>query len=521
MSLFIKPTSAAEMSHRRQWAALAVLMLPVLLISVDNTVLSFALPPITEDLAPSASLQLWIMDIYPLVLAALLVTMGSLSDRFGRRRLLVIGAIGFAVVSAAAAFASTAEQLVLARAALGAFGAMLMPATLSLLRNIFIDPLRRRKAIAIWATGFAAGSSLGPILGGALLEHFHWGSVFFIAVPILLPLVVLYRFLLPESKDPHPGPVDPASVALSFAGMFLVVWSIKTITHAGATGWPIAAAVAGALLITLFIRRQLRAESPLLDVRLFKLLPFTASVLANFLSVVALISFIFFISQHLQLVLGLSPMTAGLVLLPGAILSAIAGIGVVGLTKRWAPKWLMVVGLSLLAAGFASVVVFRGDFTVPAVLIAFGLIEVGVGMSQTLSNDTIIGAVPAEKAGAASAISETAYELGAVVGTATLGTMITAFYRANIQVPASLTAQQAATAKETIGGAAAVADQLSTGTAQVLMDSARLAFDSGVGWLGAIGSVLSLGAAAIVVVGFRERNAITSPELNIEELVTQ
>lgn len=511
MSLFTKPASAAQMSPRRQWAALAVLMLPVLLISVDNTVLSFALPLITEDLEPSASMQLWIMDIYALVLAALLVTMGSLSDRFGRRRLLVIGAIGFAVVSGAAAFSTTPEQLVAARAALGLFGAMLMPATLSLLRNIFVDPMRRRKAIAIWATGFAAGSSLGPILGGALLEHFHWGSVFFIAVPILLPLVLLYRFLLPESKDPHPGPVDFASVAASFVGMFLVVWSVKNLAHDGLSSGPAVAGAAGALIIAWFIRRQLHTDVPVLDVRLFKHLPFTASVLANFLSVVSLISFIFFISQHLQLVLGLSPMTAGVVLLPGAVLSAIAGVGVVGVSRRFAPKWLMVVGLSLIAVGFASVVVFRGDFTVPAILLAFGFIEMGVGMSQTLSNDTIIGSVPAEKAGAASAISETAYELGAVVGTASLGTMITAFYRTNIDLPAGLTPEQAVVAGETIGGAAAVASEVSTPLADVLMDSARQAFDSGVGWLGISGAALALGAALIVLIGFKNRPGAGEP----------
>lgn len=239
--------------------------------------------------------------------------------------------------------------------------------------------------------------------------------------------------------------------------------------------------------------------------RLFKRLPFTASVLANFLSVVSLIAFIFFISQHLQLVLGLSPMNAGLVLLPGAVLSAIAGIGVVSLSKRFAPKWLMVAGLLLLAAGFICVFVFRGDFTVPAILLAFGFIEIGVGMSQTLSNDTIIGSVPAAKAGAASAISETAYELGAVVGTATLGTMITAMYRAQVSVPAGLTAEQARMAGETIGGAAAVAQEVPVSIGDELMSAAGQAFDSGLGWLSVACVVLSLGAAAIVIVGFRDR----------------
>lgn len=505
MRIFTKPSSANHLSHRRQWAALAVLMLPVLLISVDNTVLSFALPIITEDLGPSATMQLWIADIYALVLAALLVTMGSLSDRFGRRRMLVIGAVGFGGVSAVAAFATTPEQLFAARAALGLFGAMLMPATLSLLRNIFTDPMRRRKAIAIWATGFAAGSSLGPIVGGALLEHFHWGSIFFIAVPILLPLVLLYRFLLPESRDPDPGPVDFVSVVLSFVGMFLVVWSIKTMAHDGVAGLPIVTVVVGGSVIAWFVLRQLRSATPLLDVRLFKLLPFTASVLANFLSVVSLIGFLFFISQHLQLVLGLSPMIAGLVLLPGAILSAIAGVGVVPVSRRFATRWLIVVGLLLIAVGFAWIFVFRGDFSVAAILLSFGFVEIGVGMSQTLSNDTIIGSVPAEKAGAASAISETAYELGVVVGTATLGTMITAFYRANMNVPTGLTAAQATEAGETISGAAAVAEQLPPSAASQLMDAAGRAFDSGLGWMALTCVVLLLGAAAIVIVGFRDR----------------
>ena len=193
------PTTATP---KRAWLALAVLTLPVLLIAIDNTVLAFALPSIAEDFRPAASTQLWIVDVYSLVLAALLVAMGGLGDRFGRRRLLLIGATGFAVVSVAAAFAPSAQYLVLARAVLGVFGAMLMPSTLSLIRNIFTDASARRLAIAIWASCFTAGSTLGPIVGGALLQHFHWGSVFLVAVPILMPLLVLGPRLVPESRDP-------------------------------------------------------------------------------------------------------------------------------------------------------------------------------------------------------------------------------------------------------------------------------------------------------------------------------
>lgn len=507
----IDPRSTATetpttLTPRGQWFALALLMLPVLLISVDNTVLTFALPTISEDLRPDATTLLWMVDIYSLVLAALLVTMGGLGDRYGRRRLLTIGASGFAVVSVAAAFAPTAELLVVARGALGLFGAMLMPSTLSLLRNIFPEAERRRLAIAIWAAGFAVGSSLGPIVGGALLQVFPWGSVFVIAVPILLPLLVLGRRFLPESKDPNPGRLDLPSVVLSFVAMLLVVWSIKTLAHDGITVIGIAAAVIGLAGIALFVRRQLRSPDPVLDMRLFTYRPFTASILANLLSILGLVSFIFFIAQHLQLVLGLDPLLAGLVMLPGAVVSVLAGLLAVRLTRRFKPQTILGTGLLLVSLGFLFVVVFQQDLTVGVVLVAFGVLELGIGISQTISNDTIVSSVPPERAGAASAISETAYELGAVLGTATLGTMLTAFYRASVDVPAGLTAAQTAAAGETLGGATAVASSLPPATAQALLDSARAAFDSGVGVLAVTATALTLVAAVIVSVGFREKS---------------
>ena len=198
----------------RSWIALAVLMLPVLLISVDNTVLSFAIPSISLALVPSASELLWIIDVYPLVLAALLVPMGSLADRIGRRKLLLIGSTGFAIVSVMAAFAPSAGALVGYRALLGFFGAMLMPATLSLIRNLFLHPDQRRTAIAVWAAGFSGGAALGPIIGGFILEHFWWGAVFLLSVPVLIPLLILAPIFVPESKDPNPGKIDPLSIVV-------------------------------------------------------------------------------------------------------------------------------------------------------------------------------------------------------------------------------------------------------------------------------------------------------------------
>ncbi|WP_454792633.1 efflux MFS transporter LfrA [Mycolicibacterium lutetiense] len=505
MSTHLDGSQSVTSTPKRAWVALAVLMLPVLLIAIDNTVLAFALPAIAEDFRPAASTQLWIVDVYSLVLAALLVAMGGLGDRIGRRRLLLVGATGFALVSVAAAFAPSAQYLVIARAALGVFGAMLMPSTLSLIRNIFADASARRLAIAIWASCFTAGSTLGPIVGGALLQHFHWGSVFLVAVPILLPLLILGPKLVPESRDPNPGPLDPVSVVLSFTAMLPFVWAIKTAAHDGLSTVVALAFVAGVGSAVLFVRRQKRSATPMLDIGLFSYAPFSSSILANFLSIVGLIGFIFFISQHLQLVLGLSPLAAGLVTLPGALVSMVAGIGVVQAAKRFSPQALMTTGLIFVALGFLMILAFRHDLTVVAIIVSFVVLEFGVGVSQTVSNDTIVASVPAAKAGAASAVSETAYELGAVVGTATLGTIFTAFYRNNISLPAGLSPAQAADAGESIGGAASVAADLPARTAAQLLDSARTAFDSGIAPTAIIAAVLSLAAAGIVTAAFRKQ----------------
>ena len=504
MTQHLSPPEPRVRTPRRAWFALAVLLLPVLLIAVDNTILAFALPSIAQDFTPSASTQLWIIDVYSLVLAALLVMMGSLGDRIGRRRMLMIGATGFMVVSAAAAFAPSAGYLVAARAVLGVFGAMLMPSTLSLLRNIFADATDRRLAIAIWASFFTAGSALGPIVGGALLQHFHWGAIFLVAVPILLPLVVLAPRLVPESSDPNPGPIDPLSVLLSLTTMAPLVWAIKTGAHDGLSWLIVAALVVSVGSGVMFVRRQNRSATPMLDMQLFGYAPFSSSILANFLSIVGLIGFIFFVSQHLQLVLGLSPLAAGLVTLPGAVLSMIAGIAVVKFVRWFAPHVLIIAGLVLVAAGFGMILLFRHDLTVGAVIASFIVLELGVGISQTITNDTIVASVPPEKSGAAAAVSETAYELGAVIGTAILGTIFTAFYRANVQVPLGLSPSQAADASESISGAAAVAHELPADAAGRLLDSAHTAFDSGIAPTATIAGLLTLVAAGIVAYAFRD-----------------
>jgi DHA2 family multidrug resistance protein-like MFS transporter len=497
----------------RAWAALAVLMLPVLLVSVDNTVLSFALPQIALDLAPTSAQQLWIIDAYPLVLASLLVTMGTLGDRFGRRRLLLIGATGFGMLSILAAFAPTAELLIAARAGLGVFGAMLMPSTLSLLRSIFRDREQRRLAIAVWAAGFSAGMALGPIVGGFLLEHFAWGSVFLLAVPVLIPLLIAAPLLIPESRDPRPGRIDPVSIALSLATMVPLVYAIKSLAVDGFEGpalWLLIASVLGGVL---FVRRQLSAPSPMLDMALFRRGTFSGAVLVNLLSVIGLVGFLYFVAQHLQLVLGLSPMDAGIALLPGLAVMITAGLIVVPIARRVPARVLVPAALSLSIAGYLIVALTTDAQSLGMLILAFMALGAGIGMAETVSNELILSSAPADKAGAASAVSETAYEMGAVLGTAVMGGILTAFYRATLELPAGLPESASLAARETLAGAMNAAEGLEPAAGQALREAAAHAFDGGVVITSLIGAALIVLAAVIAATTLGGSHRIHPQEL--------
>lgn len=485
-------------------------MLPVLLVSVDNTVLSFAIPSISLALTPSASELLWIIDVYPLILAALLVPMGSLADRFGRRRMLLIGSSGFALVSVLAAFAPTAGALIGYRALLGLFGAMLMPSTLSLIRNLFLDPVQRRTAIAIWAAGFSGGAALGPIIGGFLLEHFWWGSVFLMSVPVLIPLLILAPIFVPESKDPNPGKIDPLSIALSLGAMVPTIFGIKEIAQTGFSVANIGFILVGLAIGTLFVRRQLRRANPMMDMSLFKNPVFSGSVLANLLSIFALVGFLYFITQHLQLVVGLSPTHAAFVLVPGLAITIVSGLLAASLASRFKPAHLVATGLLLNASGFL-IVWLNTDGSVLGIIAAFVVLGAGVGMAETISNDLILSAAPPAKAGAASAISETAYEVGSVLGTALLGSILAAAYKINVVIPAGVTADQQETASQTLGGAIDVAGKLPADQGNALLESAKHAFDSGSGTVAIVSVILMLGAAIMCLWALRSAEANSEP----------
>ncbi len=482
---------------RRGWAALAVLMLPVLLVSIDNTVLSFALPMIALDLQPTGIQQLWIVDVYSLVLAALLVTMGALGDRFGRRRMLLIGASGFAVVSAATAFAPSAAWLIGGRATMAVFGAMLMPSTLSLIRSIFGERRQRRLAIAIWAATFSAGAALGPVIGGVLLEHFAWGSVFLMAVPMLVPLLVGAPLLVPESRDPRPGRIDPIGVLLSVGAMLPIVYAIKEMAVTGLGGPVVPLLVAGAAFVVAFVRRQRRSSEPMLDMRLFRRSAFSGALLVNLLSIVALVGFLFFVAQHLQLIIGLSPLEAGLALVPSLVAMIVAGLLVVPVSSRLSPRLVIPVALLFSAAGYIGIGLTTGpDTLLPTVLASISL-GIGVGAAETVSNELILSAAPVDKAGAASAVSETAYELGAVLGTSIVGGLLTAVYRAGLAIPAGVPDALARAARETLAGAMDVAQQLGGTVGAGLREAAAVAFDAGVGAASFIGAALVVLAGVI------------------------
>jgi DHA2 family multidrug resistance protein-like MFS transporter len=480
----------ARMSAKQGWA-LAVLVLPVLLISIDMTVLGFAVPFLSEDLAPTSSQLLWIVDVYGFMLAGLLVTMGTLGDRFGRRKLLVIGSAAFAAASVFAAYAPTAESLIAARALLGLAGATLMPTTLGLMRNLFTDGRQRKFAIAVWASGFSAGAAAGPIIGGWLLEHFWWGSVFLMAAPVSLAVMVAAPLLLPESKDPKPGALDLLSVAMSFLAMFPFVYGIKTVAEHGLSWTAAGAILFGALMAVLFVRRQRSLEHPLLDLRLFGIRRFSASLATNFTIVFAMISSLFLLTQYLQLVLGFSPMQAGLLLLPEMAVSVVAGLFAVWLSERVGMARTIVGGLGFVIAGFVTMTFVGVHEGAVVVMGASVLIGAGAGLAQTVTNDAILAAAPADRAGAASAISETAYELGGAMGVALLGSLATGVYRSELgEAPAG--------ASDTLGGAVHVAASLPAEAGDALLEAARTAFTDGVRATSIVAAALALIATIAV-----------------------
>ncbi|MBZ3902470.1 MFS transporter [Streptomyces griseiscabiei] len=475
MTSTLRPARTVEAEKRPgRWLALAVLVLAVLLVAVDATVLGLATPYISEDLQPSGTQLLWIGDVYSFVIAGLLVSAGSLGDRIGRKKLLLIGATAFGAISVLNAYATTPEMMIVARALLGVAGATLMPATLALIRNLFHDPRERSLAIGIWGATASAGTAVGPVVGGFLLEHFWWGSVFLINLPVMAVLVLVGIKLLPESRHPNPGPWDMLSVGLSLVGMIGVVYAVKEIATHGVDGNALAAGLFGIAGLFFFVRRQLTLPHPLLDMRLFRNRGFSGAVLADLLTILGLSGLVFFLSQFLQLVQDRRPLEAGLAELPAAIGAVVAGLIAGAAARRLSVRSVVAGGLAAIGLALALLTVVDRSTGYPLIGAALLIVGIGAGFSFTVTADVILSSVPKEQAGAASAVSETAYELGAALGIAVLGSIVTGVYR-DFTAPAGTPEG----AYESLGGAVDAAGGMPSDTAQALLSSARESFVDG------------------------------------------
>ncbi|MFE3829811.1 MFS transporter [Streptomyces sp. NPDC059092] len=477
-----------------RWIALAVLVLAVLLVAVDATVLGLATPFLSEDLKPSGTQLLWIGDIYSFVIAGLLVSMGSLGDRIGRKKLLLTGAVAFGGISVLNAYASSPEMMIVARALLGVAGATLMPATLALIRNLFHDPRERSLAIGIWGAMASAGAAVGPVVGGFLLEHFWWGSVFLINLPVMAVLVLVGIRTLPESKDPAPGPWDLLSVALSLIGIVGVVYAIKEVAAHGA-GWDVAViAVAGVAALYWFVRRQLTLPAPLLDVRLFHHRGFSGAVLADLLTILGLSGLVFFLSQFLQLVQGRSPLEAGLAELPAAVGAVTTGLLAGRAARRFSVRVVVAGGLAAIGVPLAVMTGLSQTTGYPLLGAVLLLVGAGAGFSFTVTADVILSSVPKEQAGSASAVSETAYELGAALGIALIGSIVTGVYR-DFPTPPGVPAGTATAAHQSLGGAVDAAAGLPGPGGAELLSAAQTAFVDGLRLASGLGAAVLLATA--------------------------
>ena len=414
----------------REWIGLAVIALPCLLYSMDLTVLNLALPQLGADLEPGTVQLLWIVDIYGFLVAGSLITMGTLGDRIGRRRLLMIGAAVFGAASVLAAFSTSAEMLIAARAALGVAGATVAPSTFSLIRNMFHDPRERTVAISVWIASYSAGAAIGPLLGGALLEFFWWGSVFLLAVPVMVLLLVLAPVLLPEYRDPHAGRLDLASAALSMAAVLALIFGLKQAAQHGFSPLAALGIAGGALLAAVFVQRTRSLADPLIDLRLFRTPTFGASLAVYMLGTFVAFGAFVFMTQYLLLALEMAPLRAGLWTVPFALGFVLGSVLVPRLARRFRACDVMAVGLVVAALGYLLLTQV-GASTGPGLLVA-GMVVQSLGLAPvfTLTNDLAMSATPPERAGAVSGILETASELGGALGIALFGSLATALYGA-------------------------------------------------------------------------------------------
>lgn len=495
-------------SYPLRWWGVAVLALAIVILAIDMTVLNFALPAISRDLDPSGTQLLWIVDVYAFVIATLLITMGTLGDRIGRRRLLLWGIAGFGAASLLAAYSVSPLMLIVARVLQGVAGATLMPSTLSLIKAMFPDKSELPRAIAVWISCYSLGAIIGPVLGGWLLEHFHWGSVFIINVPVAVAVIVGGLLVLPESKAKAPGRFDVAGAVLSMAALFGVVGALKAAT-AGLAWWiPALLATAALLAAGALVSHLNNAPHPLVDVRLLRDRAYATAVVVNAISSFLLVGVMFYLTQYLQVVLGISPVHAGLLLMPGMIASMVATMATGELVGKFSARPLLIIAFTLITAGLVMHVV-EASGVWPAVSsgagaaawfgASFVLLGVGTGMIDPVTNTIILGSAPPEQSGAASALSETGYELGGAFGAAILGAVLVGTYSRELStVDLPLDAAQSADLSDNVNSAHVLAESLPDDLAATVIGVADQAFTTGMGWASAAAVVCCIATAVAV-----------------------
>ena len=510
----MNPTMNAPKATRREWIGLAVLALPCVLYSMDLTVLNLAVPSLSAELRPSSTQLLWIIDIYGFMVAGSLITMGTLGDRIGRRRLLMIGAAAFGVTSVIAAFSTSPEMLIAARALLGLSGATLAPSTLSLIRNMFLDAKQRTVAISVWVTAYSAGAAIGPPLGGVLLEFFWWGSVFLLAVPVMVLILLVGPKLLPEYRDPDAGRPDLLSAGLSLVAVLAIIYGLKQIAEDGLAWLPALSIATGLVVAAMFIRRQQTLSDPQIDLRLFRSLRFSTSLATYMLGGLTMFGAFVFIAQYLQLVLELSPLEAGLWTMPFAGAFIVGSIVTPMIAQRIRPAFLMAGGLVLASAGFVALAQVEGSTGLLLIVTTTVVMSLGFSPVFILANDMMIGTAPPERAGAAAAISETGAEFGGALGIAVLGSIGAALYRREMAegVPAGVPGEAVEGAQDTLGGAVAVAEQLPGPLGAELLVVARDAFAYSVELTAIISAALVMLTAIMVATVLRNVQPSGEPE---------
>ncbi|HSG14746.1 MAG TPA: DHA2 family efflux MFS transporter permease subunit [Anaerolineae bacterium] len=522
-------TTTSEMTYKesrnyqRRWWALVVVILAVIAIGLDQTVLNVAIPTLQRELGATASELIWMVDAYIVVFAATLLVCGALGDRYGRAKAFYLGLIIFGLSSLGAAYSQTSGQLIASRAVMGVSGALLMTSTLSIVTNVFPREERGR-AIGIWAGVSAMGIFLGPVIGGALLENYWWGSVFLINVPLAAVALIAGLFLVPDSKDPHAGTIDYPGFILSMGAISLLVYGIIEAPSRGWTDPVVLATLAASVPLTIaFIWWELRVDNPLLDLSFFKNPRFSAGVSGTSLASFARLGAGFGLTQYLQFVQDYTPLEAGVRMLP-LVLGIAVGAGFSDrLVKRLGTNWVVSGGLLLLAGGLAAFVFWQPETAYWIVGVNLFLVAFGVGNVMAPSTDAVMGAVPEEKAGVGSAMNGVARMVAGALGAAIIGSlMYTMYSNMMTDAVAALPPEAAAAASDSVGAAMYLAESLPAPYGQALASEAAVAFTDSFGWAILIGAAVALVAAVVVAIYMPPQHLEESEvEHSFEEPVTR